>query len=181
MYKDAALERALIWIEPGPVVLVTTRDGLKNNVMTVSWTMAIDFNGHIALTTGPWNHSFAALLRTKQCVVCVPSASLAKTVVGIGTVSGAQVDKFKHFGLTAIQAKYVCAPLIDGMLACLECCLEDFIEPYGFAILKVLRVVENDLPKDARVLHARGDGTFCADGERFDFRDLMAQKLPPGL
>ena len=130
MYKDAALERALIWIEPGPVVLVTTRDGLKNNVMTVSWTMAIDFNGHIALTTGPWNHSFAALLRTKQCVVCVPSASLA---------------------------------------------------PYGFAILKVLRVVENDSPKDARVLHARGDGTFCADGERFDFRDLMAQKLPPGL
>lgn len=57
-WKELPLARALTFIEPGPVVLVTTFDGQRNNVMTISWTMAIDFAQHIAITTGPWNHSF---------------------------------------------------------------------------------------------------------------------------
>lgn len=50
--KEVPIEKALTYIEPGPVVLVTTSDGKKNNVMTISWTMAIDFDQHIVLTTG---------------------------------------------------------------------------------------------------------------------------------
>lgn len=50
--KEVAVEKALTFIEPGPVVLVTTRNEDKINVMTISWTMAIDFDQHIVLTTG---------------------------------------------------------------------------------------------------------------------------------
>lgn len=74
--KEAALSRALTWIEPGPVVLVTTH-GERDNVMTVSWTMAMDFAGHVALATGPWNHSYFALRRTGECALCIPPASMA--------------------------------------------------------------------------------------------------------
>ncbi len=34
---------------------------------------------------------------------------------------------------------------------------------------------------DIRLLHAVGDGTFTADGERFDRRAAMRAKLPDGL
>jgi len=37
--------RVFTLIEPGPVVLVTTRDGPNNNIMTISWTMVLEGQG----------------------------------------------------------------------------------------------------------------------------------------
>ena len=50
------LDKAFTLIEPGPVVLVTTHDGARSNVMTISWTMVNDFTPRFAITTGAWNH-----------------------------------------------------------------------------------------------------------------------------
>ena len=179
--KEVAVEKALTFIEPGPVVLVTTADGDKKNVMTISWTMAIDFDQHVVLTTGSWNYSFDALMHTKECCICIPPASMAKTVVGIGMVSGKSTDKFEKFKLHAAKAKFVQAPLIEECIACLECRVVDYIEKYGFIVLKVLRVVVNEKAEDRRILHAVGDGTFFADGERINLREDMLAKLPPLL
>jgi Flavin reductase like domain len=68
--RQLKLSKVFTFIEPGPVVLVTTSDGSKNNVMTISWTMVVDFTPVFAITTGAWNHSFAALQRTGECVTC---------------------------------------------------------------------------------------------------------------
>lgn len=179
--KEVPIEKALTYIEPGPVVLVTTSDGRKNNVMTISWTMAIDFDQHIVLTTGEWNYSFGTMMRTKECVVCIPPAQMIDKVIRIGTVSGVDTDKFSLFHLKALPAQTVQAPLLDGCIACLECKVTDYIERYGFVVLKVMRVVENRDCTDQRMIHARGDGTFTADGETFNCRKLMANKLPLGL
>lgn len=179
--KEVDIEKALTYIEPGPLVLVTTFDGQRNNVMTISWTMAIDFAQHIVLTTGPWNRSFTALLEKRECVVCIPPVSMLETAVRIGMVSGVEVDKFEKFGLKALPAQTVEAPLVDGCIACLECRVTDYIDRYGFIILKVTRVVENSACIDRRIIHAKGDGTFTVDGESFNCRELMLEKLPPGL
>ena len=179
--KRVKLEKALTFLEPGPVVLVSTFDGKKNNVMTISWTMPLDFAGHFALCTGPWNYSFAPLRKSKECVLCVPSVSWARKVVQIGMVSGEDTDKFDRFGLTALPAACVKAPLIDGCVACVECRVEKFLPAYGIFILQALAVWENPSCQDKRLLHAVGDGTFHADGEKFNFRRLMRAKLPPGL
>lgn len=108
--KEAAIELALLYIEPGPVVLVTTFNGVKNNVMTISWVMAIDFAQRIVITSGEWNHSFRTLMKTGECAVCIPPASMIETVVQIGMVSGADADKFAMFNLTPLPAKNVKAP-----------------------------------------------------------------------
>lgn len=179
--KEVAIEKALTFIEPGPVTLVTTADGENKNVMTISWTMAIDFDQHIVLTTGRWNYSFDALMKTGECCVCIPPASMAKTVVDIGMVSGEDCDKFEKFNLTAVKGKTVKAPLIGECMACLECKVVDYIDKYGFFVLKVLRVSLNEDIEDRRILHAVGDGTFVADGEKINLREAMRGKLPPGL
>lgn len=47
------LNHAFTLIEPGPVVLVTTHDGGKDNIMTIScWTMVMDLKPVYAITTG---------------------------------------------------------------------------------------------------------------------------------
>jgi flavin reductase (DIM6/NTAB) family NADH-FMN oxidoreductase RutF len=57
--RPLKLSRTFTLIEPGPVILVTTYDGIKSNVMTISWTMVLDFTPVFAITTGlPPPHHF---------------------------------------------------------------------------------------------------------------------------
>lgn len=75
---------AFTLLEPGPVVLVTTHDGHRNNVITISWTMVLDFAPVFAMTTGPWNTSYAALRKNRECVIAIPTVDLIDVVVGVG-------------------------------------------------------------------------------------------------
>lgn len=172
------LEKAFMFIEPGPVLLVTTHDRGRNNVMTITWHMVVDFTPLIALTTGPWNFSFRALTRTKECVLAVPGVDLAETVVHIGDCSGATVDKFQRFGLTPLPAADVKAPLIAECLACLECRVIDYLKPQGIFLLQGVRAWVDTGRKERRTFHARGDGTFVVDGDILNLRSLMEDKLP---
>ena len=182
-YKKTDLSRCLLFIEPGPVVLVSSYnlETKQPNLMTISWTIALDFNHHIALCTGPWNYSFDLIMKTKECVVAIPPASMAETVVKIGDISGKDCDKFEKFGIKQLEAEKTDAPLIDGCVANLECKVVDFVKKYGLIILEVVNVWENEELKDEKLFHAYGDGKFVKDGEKMDLRKFMADKIPEGL
>jgi flavin reductase (DIM6/NTAB) family NADH-FMN oxidoreductase RutF len=179
--KKLQLSKAFTLLEPGPVVLVTTHDGKKNNVMTISWTMVVDFTPVFAITTGPWNHSFAALRKTKQCVIAIPTVDLLDKVVGIGTCSGTDTDKFEKFALTPVRGKRVKAPLIKECLANIECKVVDFNRKHSIVILEGVAAWFDAARKEKRMLHAVGDGTFIADGRRLDRRKMMRSKIPAGV
>jgi flavin reductase (DIM6/NTAB) family NADH-FMN oxidoreductase RutF len=136
--RHMKLKRAFTLIEPGPVVLVTTCRAGTNNIMTISWTMVLDFTPVLAITTGPWNHSFAALQDTKECVIAIPTVDMLDTVVGFGTCSGADTDKFTKFKLTPVRASKVGAPLIRECLANIECKVVDFIDRHNIVVLEVV-------------------------------------------
>lgn len=175
------LSRAFTLIEPGPVVLVTTHDGRKDNVMTITWTMVLDFSAAFAITTGPWNHSYAALQDTRECVIAIPTVDLIDTAVGVGTCSGADTDKFEKFGLTRLKAKHVRAPLIKECLANIECRVVDMIERHGIVVLEGVAAWFDNARAEKRMLHAVGDGTFVVDGDRLDRKEMMRAKLPAGI
>jgi hypothetical protein len=67
-------------LEPGPVVLVSTASRGKNNIMTISWHMVIDFTPQFALMTGTWNYSFEALMKNRECVVAIPNIFILDAV-----------------------------------------------------------------------------------------------------
>lgn len=175
------LSKAFTLIEPGPVVLVTTHDHQKNNVMTISWTMVIGFAPAFAITTGPWNHSYAALLKTKECVISIPTVDLIDTAIGVGTCSGEDTDKFKKFGLTPVKARHVRAPLIKECLANIECRVVDIIDRHGIVVLEGVAAYFDRARAEKRMIHAVGDGTFIVDGGRIDRKEMMRSKLPSGL
>jgi len=175
------LSRAFTLIEPGPVVLVTTCDGSKNNVMTISWSMVLDFTPVFAITTGEWNYSFAALRKTRQCVIAIPTVDLLDRVVGIGTCSGADIDKFDRFNLSAVPGKIVNAPMIKECLANIECKVVDLVHKHNIVVLEAVAAYVDPSRKEKRTIHAVGDGTFIVDGRKLDRRKMMASKLPGGL
>lgn len=174
------LSKAFTLLESGPVVLVTTHDRRKSNVMTISWTMVLDFTPVFAITTGEWNYSFAALRETRECVIAIPPVDMLDQVVGIGTCTGADTDKFARFKLTAVPGKFVKAPLIRQCLANVECKVVDIVRKHNIVVLEGVAAYVDSARKEKRTVHAVGDGTFIVDGRRLDRRKLMASKIPEG-
>ena len=181
MMKTMNNARAFTLIESGPVVLVTTNDGKTSNIMTISWTMVVDFTPLFAITTGRWNYSYAALSKTKECVIAVPTVDLIDEVVGIGTCSGASVDKFAKFGLTAVKGKCVKAPLIRECLANIECEVVDIVKRHDIVVMQGVAAHIDSSRKEKRTIHAIGDGTFVVDGRKLNRREMMRSKLPDGV
>ena len=179
--KTLKISKAFTLMEPGPVVLVTTSDGKKNNIMTISWTMVMDFTPIFGITTGPWNFSFSALRKTRECVISIPTVDMIDKVVGIGTCSGADTDKFEKFMLTPVKAKTVKAPLIKECLANIECKVVDILKKHNIVVLEGLAAHLASSRKEKRTVHAVGDGTFIVDGRRISRRKMMRSKLPTGV
>ncbi len=179
--KTFRLGKAFTLLESGPVVFVTTRDGETDNVMTISWTMVVDFSPVFAMTTGPWNHSYAALQKSGECVISIPAVDMIDQVVGVGTCSGADTDKFKKFGLTAIKGRHVRAPLIKECLANIECRVVDIVSRHNIVVVEGVAAYFDGSRKEKRTIHAVGDGTFIVDGRKIDRKKMMRSKLPAGI
>ena len=175
------LRKAFTLMESGPVVLVTTHDGQKNNIMTISWTMVMDFTPVFAITTGEWNHSFAALRKNRECVIAIPTVDMLDTVVGIGICTGTNTAKFAKFGLTPVQGKVVSSPLIKECLANIECKVVDIVKKHNIVVLEGGAAWIDAARRERRTVHAVGDGTFIVDGRKLDRRKMMAAKLPYGV
>ncbi len=178
--RQLKLSKAFTLMESGPVVLVTTHDGKRDNIMTISWTMVLDFTPMFAITTGGWNHSFAALRKKRECVIAIPTVDMLDRVVGVGTCSGVDTDKFARFRLTPLRGRFVEAPLIKECLANIECKVIDIVAKHNIVVLEGVAAHVDLARKERRAIHAVGDGTFIVDGRSLDRRRMMAAKIPAG-
>ena len=179
--KKMQISKAFTLMESGPVVLVTTNDSGKNNMMTISWTMVLGFTPIFAITTGPWNYSYAAIRKYREGVIAIPTVDLIDQVVGAGTCSGADTDKFEKFGLTPVKGKHVRSPLIKECLANIECKVIDIIKKHNIVVLEGVAAYFDRSRKEKRTIHAIGDGTFVVDGLKLNRRKMMRSKLPDGV
>ncbi len=154
-------------LEPGPVVLVTTARAGQANIMPMSWHTMMEFMPPlVGCVISSQNHSFGMLRATGECVLNIPTAELAKKVVGCGNISGLSVDKFKSFGLTTATASVVEAPLIAECYANLECRVFDrkLVAQYNFFILEVVKAWIDPRRKRPRTIHHQGEGVFVVPG-----------------
>lgn len=161
------------FLEPGPVVLVSSAHGGQRNIMTMGWHMMMGFTPALfACYIWEGNHSFGMIRKSKQCVINLPTTDLVNTVVGIGNCSGADTDKFAQFGLTAVPSEKVDAPLIDECYANFECRLADArqISRHGLFIWEVVKAHVASSPRLPQTLHYRGNGEFMVSGRRLSRR-----------
>src|SRR5882724_4114097 len=83
------------FLEPGPVVLVSSAYRGQTNIMTMGWHMVMEFEPSlVGCYIWSENHSFQMIRKSKECVINIPTTALAAKVVGIGNSSGHDIDKF---------------------------------------------------------------------------------------
>lgn len=166
--QDFPLSEIRRYLEPGPVVLVSSRWEDRTNIMTMGWHMMLGFSPALfACYIWEENYSFDLIRRSRECAINLPTADLIDTVAAIGNCSGADgIDKFEKFGLTAQPAEKIQAPLIAQCHANFECKLVDDrqIDEYGLFIWEVVKAHVAASPKRPKSLHYRGDAEFMVSG-----------------
>ena len=163
-------------LEPGPVVLLTTAGPERPNIMTLSWHTMMEFEPPlVGCVLGDGDYSFGQLRKQRECVINIPTVEIVDQVVGCGNTTGADTDKFAHFGLTPRPATLVGAPLIDECYANLECRVSDtrLVNRYGFFVLEVIKAWVDTAVKTPRTLHHEGRGRFMVAGERIQTKSRM--------
>jgi flavin reductase (DIM6/NTAB) family NADH-FMN oxidoreductase RutF len=179
--KDFPTENVRRFLEPGPIVLVSSAHKGKTNIMTMGWHMMMEFQpALIGCCISSANHSFELVRGSRQCVINLPTVDLAAKVVKIGNSSGRDIDKFTEFGLTARPAEQVRAPLIDECYANFECRLADssWIKKYNVFVFEVVKAHVATSPKYPKTIHYRGNGEFMISGENTSrYRKLFRPEM----
>jgi len=122
MKIEIPLKRANRLINHGPVVLVTSKYGEKENIVTLAWTTPVSHDPpRVAICIHKNHFSHELIEKSKEFVINVPGKELLEKVHFCGTTSGREVNKFKEFKLTPLKAKKVNSPLISECFAHLEC------------------------------------------------------------
>jgi len=174
--KSFPLSKVYRLLESGPVLMVTTANKERTNIMTMSWHMMIDFEPPIiGCVISDRNYTFDILKATKECVLNIPTVELAEQVVKCGNTSGRKVDKFNAFALTPIAAACVKAPLIDECYLNIECKVIDtrMANKYNLFILEGLKAWIDPLKKDPKTIHHLGKGVFMVAGETIKLPSKM--------
>ena len=178
--KDFPVSEIRRFLEPGPIVLVSSAWKGEENIMTMGWHMIMEFEPSL-IGCYVWNenHSFNMIKKSKECVINIPTVEIATSVVKIGNCSGRDVNKFRRFNLTPLPGEKVTAPLIKECYANFECKLVDtsMIQKYNLFILEVQKAHVAVSPRFPKTIHYRGDGLFMISGSTVKkYRKYFIQK-----
>lgn len=166
--QDFPVDQIRRYLEPGPIVLVSSAWKTQRNIMTMGWHTVMEFSPSlVGCVIAAGNHSFELIRKSRECVINLPTVALVEQVVGIGNCSGSEVDKFERFALTALPAEQLGAPLIGQCHASFECRLHDarLVNKYNYFIFEVVKAHVARSPRHPKTLHYRGQGEFMVAGE----------------
>lgn len=165
--RDFPVSEIRRFLEPGPIILVSSAWKGKTNIMTMGWHMVLGFEPSlVGCYIWDADYSYDMVRKSRECVINIPTVDMATTVVRIGNTSGRDIDKFREFKLTPSPAKEVSAPLIAECYANFECRLVDssLIKKYGIFIFEVVKGHAPASPQFPKTMHYRGGGLFMLSG-----------------
>jgi flavin reductase (DIM6/NTAB) family NADH-FMN oxidoreductase RutF len=176
--KSLDVELARRYLEPGPIVLVSSAWKGEQNIMTMGWHGMMGYD-MIGCYIWDQNYSQELIKKSKECCINIPEIHLLDTAVRIGNSTGAEIDKFAEFGLTPQRARKVNAPLIKECYANFECTLLDgkMIKQYSWFIFQIVAAHVAVSPKYPRTFHYTGDGVFMLSGEHTSKRRLFSPDI----
>ena len=168
------------FLEPGPIVLVSSAYRGQRTIMTMGWHMIMEMQPSlVGCYIWDQNYSQELVIGSKECVINLPTFDLIETVIKIGNCHGNEVDKFAEFGLTAAAGETVDAPLISECYANFECKLIDssLVRKYNLFIFEVVKAHVARSPRYPTTVHYRGEGVFMVSGENRSYRRLFKPEM----
>src|SRR3990170_2459457 len=104
-------EKVRRYLEPGPIVLVSSAWNGRRNIMTMGWHTVMEFSpALVGCVISAGNHSFEMVRRSGECVINLPTTALTDQVIGIGNSSGAEIDKYNLFIWEVVRAQVAVSP-----------------------------------------------------------------------
>ena len=125
-----SLPKASQLTSPNPVTLVCTQkeDG-TTNLATVSWWTYLSYNpGMIAYAMAKTSYSGEMVRNSKNVILTIPGADIAKEVMSCGMSTGRDTDKIEKFGIEmqSVPDSEIKIPLHSRVA--IQCQLKEFIE-----------------------------------------------------
>jgi len=178
--KDFPVDQIRRFLEPGPIVLVSSHWKGKHNIMTMGWHAVMEFSPSLIgcmITSG--NHSFEMIKQSGECVINIPTFDMIDTIIAIGNTTGSELDKFSEFNLTAVKAEKVKAPLIKQCFANYECKVADdqLLSKYNFFVFEVVKAHVATSPEFPKTVHYRGEGKFMISGRTLDYASQFKPEM----
>lgn len=178
--RDFPVAKIRRFLEPGPIVLLSSAWKGKTNIMTLGWHTVMEMEPSL-IGTYIWTEDYTRrmVLKSRECVINIPTVELLDTAIAIGNSTGAEIDKFATFRLTAVPAKKVKAPLIAECYANFECRLRDsrLVKRYSLFVWEVVKAHVATSPKYPTTFHYRGDGVFMISGRNVSRRRLFRPQM----
>ena len=136
-------------ITGGPVVLVTTAWHGKKNAMPAAYVVPLSFEPPlIGVAVHPARHTHDMIRFSEEFALNIPGRELIHHAQYLGSLSGAEFDKFELTQLPTFKARKVEAPLIEGCVGYIECGLDDALR-VGDHTLFIGRVVAAQVESEA--------------------------------
>jgi flavin reductase (DIM6/NTAB) family NADH-FMN oxidoreductase RutF len=166
----------------GPVTLVTTAWRSNHNVMPAIFVSPISIDPPlIGVAVHPARHTHDMIKYSEEFALNIPTRDLLHHVQYLGSVSGAELNKFELTRLPTFRARQVQAPLLEGCVGWVECGVEDAyrIGDHTLFVGKVVAVsAESDAFSDVwalddpeeKPLHYLGVNFYATLGERLEAR-----------
>jgi flavin reductase (DIM6/NTAB) family NADH-FMN oxidoreductase RutF len=101
--QDVPVANLRRYLEPGPIVLVSSAFERNVNIMTRGWHLVMAFTPSLlGCMIAASNFSLGLSSRSREYVITLPTTRLVDAVVGIGNCPGQAIDKFAAFGRTPV-------------------------------------------------------------------------------
>ena len=166
----------------GPVALVSTAWHGAQNVMAAAFTTPLSIDPPlIGVAVHPARHTHDMIKYSEEFALNIPTRELLHHVQYLGSVSGAEINKFELTRLPTFRARRVSAPLLEGCVGWIECGVHDAFT-IGDHTLFVGKVVAATAEQDAfgdawlladpeeRPLHYLGVNYYAILGDRLEAR-----------
>lgn len=134
--------------KPTQPIIISCKDDDHVNMMAACWHTLLSFDPPLyGISVGKTRHSCKMIQDSKVFVVNFMPYKLVDEVLRVGSVSGAQVDKFKDTGLLKENCDTIDCIRLKGACAYLECEVIQEIE-VGDHIFFIGKINRSKLVKD---------------------------------
>ena len=117
------------FIYPLPVVMVSSGNMEKSNIITVAWTGILNTNpATVYISVRPERYSYNIIKEAGEFVINLTNEDLVYATDWCGVKSGRDVDKFKEMKLTKEKANFVKCPMIKESPVSIECKVREIKE-----------------------------------------------------
>ena len=134
-------------VHPVPAVLITCKDGDKENVFTVAWTGTICSDPAMTyISVRKERYSYDIIKRSKVFCINLTTKELAYATDYCGVKSGRNENKFEKLNLETEKASAIDVPMIKKSPVTIECKVEEIKElgSHDMFIAKVVAVNVDD-------------------------------------